>query len=271
VDAGSLFAPPDTSAEPEAEAEATASIFPPDPPSKKDADYSQNPAWKRIVKARDSAVLELATMKQRVAELEPYAKAVRDRFGARGSDGGFVAMEFDASFADAFESLLDSDPEVRAVSTKVVAVMNGQTPVKTPASNQATSVAAAGDPRLDAILQRDAQREVSAALHAMGVVDAKVEGMAKFILRNATDIASIDEAQITALGRAYVQEHGLTRGEVMGETNGKTPRRPSSGGSRSATSTAAATEPEEKPAPEFTDRKGYLAFKEKMIRSMSHS
>jgi hypothetical protein len=271
VDAGSLFAPPEAPAE--EEAEAVDSIFPPDSPSKNGADYSQNPAWKRIVRARDAAVLEVAPLKKRIAELEPLAEAMRKRFEGRWEegkdDGGLAAMEYDATFADTFETLMKDDPEVQSVARKVVQAMSGQTPtpVATPAAK--ATAAPARDERVELLLQDRAQEKVTGALKEMGIVDAKVGGMAQYIIRHAADPARLDEAQIMALGRKYVAETGFTQAELTGETNGKAPRRPASGGSRSATSTAAPAETDEKPEPEFKDRKGYLAFKEQMIRKMT--
>lgn len=251
-----------------ADDDAPESILPP-APGKNGADYSQNPAWKRIVRSRDAAVAEVAPLKAKVAELEslvPIAEAVRQRFAGRGDDP-IKAMQWDATFADKFEELMADDPEVQSVARKVAAAMSGSPTPTTPAEKPATA-ATASDPRLDAILQRDARREVETQLREMGIADRRVAGMAQYIVKNASDLAAISESTVTELGKRYVAENGFTREELIGGSERSAPRRPSTSGSRGAPSAvAAATEADDKPEPEFKDLKSYKAFKEKMIRS----
>lgn len=277
---------PSGDSEPEGDGEPAAveALFPPEPPApgKKGAELSQNPAWRRIVKARDEAVSQLEPLKSRVAELEalsPIAEAVRKRYEGRGDDP-VAAMNWDSSFVDTFESLLQSDPDVQAVARKVAAKMTGQPPQNNGAANGGTPrtdpapkpapATPARDERVELLLQRQAQGDVEAQLRDLGIADRRVKGMASYIVRHATDPSRIGETEINAIGRRYVEENGFTREELLAAAAERTQtRRPPTAGGRGAPSAAAAASEDdpEKPTAEFKDLKSWGKFKEKFIRA----
>lgn len=231
-----------------AEEEEAEALFPEEPAAEeepeapaKPKDHGRNASWQRIIGQRDQARLERTSLQQKVGELEPLAQAMRDRYAGRGDP--VVAMTWDATFLDAFESLSQSDPDVAKAAQKVKQSMEGGQPQQRQAAQ--TPAAPPRDARVDRLLEREVTRDVQETLIGMGVQERRLEGMSKYIVQHAPDPATLDRATTVALARQYVRENGFKKDELLAGTKpAATPaRRPPTGGSRSAPA-AAAAEPE---------------------------
>jgi hypothetical protein len=145
---------------------------------------------------------------------------------------------FDTRFMETLEKLSETNPNVAQLAEEVKSFMEGRAPetiVTTP--NKKTEPAAkeetAPDPRVEAIIRRDATREATEALTEAGLKPAFVKTITKHVVDSAADLTEIDHAATMRAAKTWLKENGFSPADVL-VAKPEADEKPDTGGTQKA-------------------------------------
>lgn len=225
-DLATAMAPPEPDTDDEADEDAQDEALFEKP--KEDKALPKNVPYTRFSKAigeRNEARTAKAGLEAQVAELnaklaqsDNVSKILEEHYARFDDPAAQVA--FDAQFMDAFEKLHKDDPTIAAAGKKVAAYLKGETIVPENLSNRTEPASAQAapkhDPRIDAIIERDAARTVAEVLEGQHVKPAFQKLIANHIIQD-TDLDLTDLSQKDILGAAkdFIKSNGFSAEDVM--------------------------------------------------------
>lgn len=193
---------------------------------------------------RDRAKSLAGVLHEKYAEFtDPAAQAARD-----------------IQFMDALETLAKQDAGVNEFAAKIVDFIqtgrfnmpDATNPQGSPSITKTPAPAAEPqrDERVDRIVRRDAEREVSSTLESLGVKPSFQKLIGESILSDSKlDLTTVDRRLVIERSKAFIKENGFSAEEVLAKqsTKPEASSKPATGGG---------SKPTEKPATRRTQERG---------------
>lgn len=177
-----------------------------------------------VIDQRNDARQAIESMTGELESLRSLTSTFQEKYADRKDADKLIA--YDADFMNTLEELSKHDAAVAGVVQAVQSRINykgGPTVTKradtAPDFNSTgkADAAPAADPRVDAVLERDARRQVTETLETLDIKPSMRKLFTNLVVANADDLADLDEAAIKADLRAYIRDNGLSAADVLGD------------------------------------------------------
>jgi hypothetical protein len=154
-------------------------------------------------------------LQEELREVRFAADAIQDTYKEYKDPVG--QMRTDARFMGAVETLSQKDPRVQAAVNVILTFMEtGEIPAMSDSQQPSAAPApksAQADPRIDAIVTREAHRVIDAALPA-NIRPSFKNVVRDYIVANASDLADLDNHEVVSLTSEFIKAKGFTKDEV---------------------------------------------------------